>query len=276
MRDVTGTVPSLPLITSSIMSKKLALGADHLVLDVKWGRGAFSRTVDDAIELAAALAAVARDVGVGVAAVITDMNQPLARTLGTACEVRAAIEVLAGGGDGPLREVSLRLAREAMVLQGEEPEAAEAELRSALDDGRAIRKWREIVVAHGGDPDPDALMRPQVSIDIQAENEGWVTGVAADTLGWVAVEIGSGRRARDERLAHGAGLEVHARIGDRVERGQRLATVFVGDREVDADAAVERVRSAFEIGEAQVEPPELILGTVDELERPGTPRSTKG
>jgi len=272
IRDVTGTVPSLPLITSSIMSKKLALGAPRLVLDVKWGRGAFCRTVDDAVDLAAALRDVAHDMDVGVAAVITDMNQPLARSLGTACEVRAALDVLAGGGDGLLREVSLRLAREAMVLQGVPPGTADGELLAALDGGRAMQRWHEIVVSHGGDPDPDKLARPVAAIEVTAEDEGWVVGVAADTLGWVAVEIGAGRRTRDERLAHGAGLEVHVRIGEHIERGQPLATVLVGERELDTEAAVARVRAAFEIREKRVEPPQLILGTVDELERPDPPR----
>jgi len=266
MRDVTGTVPSLPLITSSIMSKKLALGTAKLVLDVKWGRGAFSRNVEDALELAVALREVARDMGVSAEAVITDMNQPLAGALGTACEVRAALEVLAGGGSRDLRRVSLRLAREAMVLDGWQPDAARAELEAAIEDGRALKTWREVVVAHGGDPDPRRLARPDRSIDIVAGDGGWVTGIAADTLGWVVVGLGAGRRERDERLAHGAGLEIHVRIGDPVTAGQLLATIHVGEREVDLDSAVERVRKAVEIGEERVEPPELILGTVDEVQ----------
>jgi len=267
LRDVTATVPSLPLIVASIMSKKLALGAGTLVLDVKWGDGAFRKTVASALELAAALRQVAHDSGVRAEAVITDMNQPLGPALGTACEVREALEVLEGRGDQRLREVSVRLCREAMTLGAAEPAAAESVLTTALDDGSARAAWDSLVSAHGGDPDPGRLARPQSRREVTAPSGGHVTGVAADELGWAAVEVGAGRRRLDDELAHGAGVLVHARIGERVEAGQPLATLLVGERRVDEDALAERILRAFEIGPEKVEAPRLILGTVDEVDQ---------
>ena len=265
LRDVTGTVPSLPLIVASIMSKKLALGARHLVLDVKWGRGAFRTTVAEAVELATALRAVARGIGVEAEAILTDMNQPLAPFLGTACEVRAAREVLEGGGSEALRQVSVHLAAEAMALGGADRSDSERSLEAALRDGSALAAWDRIVTAHGGDPDPARLASPVSTRPLTAERGGWITGVAADQLGWIAVDLGAGRRTRDEAIDHGAGLEVHARIGDRVEAGEPLATVLLGDREVDIEAVERRVRDAFEIGDESVDPPKLILGTIEDV-----------
>jgi thymidine phosphorylase len=257
-------VPSPPLITASIMSKKLALGAAILVLDVKWGRGAFLGTPAEARELAAALCAVARSQGVSARALITDMNQPLGRALGTAVEVRAARMVLAGGGSRRLREITLALARAALEIRGWSGDEAAAVLGSALRDGRALAAWDRIVEAHGGDPDPDRLARPVDSVEVSAERAGFVTGIAASELGWVAVDLGAGRRRRDETLAHGSGLEVGVRIGDSVQAGQNLATLLVGEREADVAALIERTRSAFEIGEGPPAPSELILETIGE------------
>ncbi len=265
LRDVTGTVPSLPLIVASIMSKKLALGASGLVLDVKYGRGAFRQTLAEAVQLASALRGVARGMDLSCEALITDMNQPLGPSLGTACEVRSALAVLENSGSRPLREVSVHLARVAMELGGRESAHAAEVLESALSDGSARAAWDRIVEAHGGDPDPGLLARPASQITITAEGSGWLAGVEAAALGWVAVDLGAGRRTRDEAIDHGAGLEVHARIGDRVDSGQPLATVLVGERPVDRDAVTARVRNAFEITDEPVEPPQLILGTIEDI-----------
>jgi pyrimidine-nucleoside phosphorylase len=265
LRDITATVPSLPLIVASIMSKKLALGSAALILDIKWGSGAFRKTVSEARELADALRRVARDMGMRAEAVITDMNQPLGPALGTACEVREALEILGGGGDSRLREVTLRLCQEALVLCGWETVRAADELERALADGSALGSWNRMVRAHGGDPDPERLARPQLIREIVATDEGFVVGCAAEDLGRVAAEVGAGRRRVDEPLAHGAGIIVHARIGDRVVKDQPLATLHVGEREVDEAALDERVRLSFEIGPDPVSPPQLILGTVDEV-----------
>ncbi len=265
LRDVTGTVPSLPLIVGSIMSKKMALGAGTLVLDVKWGSGAFRKTVPQAVELASALRQVARDFGMVCEALITDMNQPLASALGTACEVRAALAVLADGGDQRLREVTLALCEQAMVLRGQLRHEARAKLEKALADGSATAAWQSLVTAHGGDPDA-TLPTPEQEIPVLAEQTGYLSAVAAEDLGWLTVELGAGRRHRAEPLAHGAGLLIHGRIGDKVEAGSPLATLLIGERPVDLDACLTRTRNAFTIAEhgPQPQPPILVLGTVDE------------
>ena len=265
LRDVTATVPSLPLIVASIMSKKLALGAATLVLDVKWGRGAFRETVAEARELAAALRGVARAAGVACEALVTDMNQPLGPALGTANEVRAAVEVLAGGGDQRLREVSLRLCEQAMALRGADRGDARRRLEASLGSGRALEAWNRMVTAHGGDPDPDRLPRPERTREVPAERAGFVTGIAAASHGRAAVATGAGRSRRDETLAFGAGVTVHARLGDRVEFGRPLATLELGERRVDEEALARRIGAAFEIGDRPVEAPALVLGTVDEV-----------
>jgi pyrimidine-nucleoside phosphorylase len=264
LRDVTATVPSLPLIVGSIMSKKLALGAGALILDVKWGTGAFRKTVASARELAVALRRVALDTGIRCEALITDMNQPLGPALGTACEVREAVAILSGGGDARLREVTVELCRGAMILRGWNAEDASAALERVLADGSALAAWERIAVAHGADPDPDLLARPRSTIEVIALAGGFVTACDGEDLGRIAAEVGAGRRRVDEELAHGAGVLVHARIGDRIEAGQPLAALLVGEREVDQERLVDRLREAFTIGSEPVDPPGLILGTAED------------
>jgi thymidine phosphorylase len=246
------------------MSKKLALGAGTLILDVKWGTGAFRKTVASARELAASLRQVAVDTGVRCEALITDMNQPLGPALGTACEIREALAVISGGGDARLREVTVRLCREAMVLRGWDGEDATTALDGALADGSALAAWERIAVAHGADSDPERLARPRSKVEVLAPTEGFVTSCDGEDLGRVAAEVGAGRRRVDEELAHGAGVLVHARIGDRIEAGQPVATLLVGEREVDQDHLAGRIAKAFEIGPDRVDPPELILGTAED------------
>jgi thymidine phosphorylase len=265
LRDVTATVPSLPLIVGSIMSKKLALGAGGLILDVKWGSGAVRKTVASARELAVALRQVAVDTGIRCEALITDMNQPLGPALGTACEMREALAILSGGGDARLREVTVGLCGGAMVLRGWDADDATAALDGVLADGSALAAWERIAVAHGADPDPERLARPQSTVEVFASAEGFVTACDGEDLGRVAAEVGAGRRRVDEELAHGAGVLVHARIGDRIEVDQPVATLLVGEREVDQERLANRIREAFEIGPEPVEPPTLILGTAEDV-----------
>lgn len=266
LRDITATVPSLPLIVASIMSKKLALGAATLILDVKWGRGAFRETIAEAHELARALRQVARDSGVACEAIITDMNQPLGAALGTASEVRAAIDVLSGRGDSRLREVSVKLSEQAMVLRGIDAGEAALRLETSLASGAALECWNRMVVAQGGDPDPDRLPRPEQCREITAADSGVVSGIAADALGRVTAAVGAGRSRLDEPLAFGAGITVHVRLGDRVEPGQPLATLEIGSRRVDVENLVRRIAAAFEISAAEVEVPKLVLGPVDAVD----------
>jgi pyrimidine-nucleoside phosphorylase len=269
LRDITATVPSLPLIVGSIMSKKLALGAGTLILDVKCGSGAFRKTLPEAKELAEALRSVARSAGVACEALITEMDQPLGPALGTACEVLEAIEILDGRGSAPLREVTLRLAEEAMVLRGRDRAGARADLEKAFGDGSAFVAWQAFVRAHGGNPDPTLLARPLRVVDVLAEAEGHLTAVDGEALGWAAVEVGAGRRRLDEPIDPAGGIEVLVRLGDPIESGQPLARVLLGDRLVDETAVVEKVRGAFTVGHEASELPPLVYGTPEAVDRDG-------
>jgi thymidine phosphorylase len=221
--------------------------------------------VASASELAVALRQVAVDSGVRCEALITDMNQPLGPALGTACEVREALAVLSGAGDVRLREVTMQLCIGVMTLRGWDPEEATAVLDRALADGSAMAAWLKIAAAHGADPDPELLARPRSAIEVLASAEGFVTSCDGEDLGRVAAEVGAGRRRVNEALAHGAGVLVHARIGDRIESDQPVATLLVGEREVDEQRLTERIRQAFTIGPERVDPPELILGTAEDI-----------
>ncbi len=262
LRDVTATVASLPLIVASIMSKKLAVGAATLILDVKVGNGAFCKTSSQAEELAQALVAVARAAGLPARALLTDMNEPLGRRLGCAAEVREALEVLEGRGSVRLRDVTLALAAKGMALLGREPEQARREALAALESGRARRQWDRIVEAHGGDPDPRQLARPVRLIEVPARHSGYVAAIDAESLGWIAVALGAGRRYKGDRVDDGAGLEVHVGIGDQVTRGQPLATLELGRREVDGEALAQRAAEAFSLLEEPVAPRPLIVAEV--------------
>ncbi len=267
LRDITATVPSLPLIVSSIMSKKLALGAGTLILDVKCGSGAFRKTLPEAQELAEALRSVARSAGVACEALITEMDQPLGPVLGTACEVRQAIEILDGRGSAPLREVTIRLAEEAMVLRGRDRASARADLVKALDDGSAAAAWEAFVRAHGGDPDPDLLAQPRRVVDVLAQTSGCLTAVNGEELGRAAVEVGAGRRRQDEAIDDAGGIEVLVRLGESIESGQPLARVLLGERPVDEPAIVAKVHDAFAVTEGEVVLPPLVYGAPQSAER---------
>jgi pyrimidine-nucleoside phosphorylase len=249
LRDVTGTVPSLPLIVASIMSKKLAVGSQRLVLDVKCGSGAFCKTQAEARELADELVAVGQRAGVSVAAMITDMSQPLGDHLGCANEVRAAVEVLAGAGDTRLRQLTVELAVDALALSGRPPALALAEVERRLADGSALARYGEIVRAHGGDPEVARLPRPRRTVPVIAGRAGFVSSIEAEALGWIAVGLGAGRQRQGDQVDLAAGVNVHARTGDRVEAGQPLATLEIGERTVDAESMATRAAAAFRIAD---------------------------
>jgi pyrimidine-nucleoside phosphorylase len=259
LRDVTATVPSLPLIVASIMSKKLAVGARRLVLDVKSGTGAFFKTPQATAEMAEALVGVAHAAGVAVRASVTDMNEPLGDRLGCASEVRAALAVLVGGGDARLRELSLALASDALVLAGRTPESAYNEVERVLVSGKARARFEALVRAHGGNPSESALAQPRRVVTVTAARAGFVGAIDAEALGWIAVALGAGRRHQDDVVDAAAGVKVDARVGDRVEVGQPLAELELGTREADVEGLAERARAAFTIGEQAPQPRALVL-----------------
>ena len=258
LRDVTGTVPSLPLIVASIMSKKLAVGATALVLDVKQGSGAFCKTAEAADALARGLLRAAEGAGMRAVALITDMDQPLGNRLGCASEVLACLDLLEGAGDARLRELTVALAAEALMLAGRSEAVARVELDRALASGAARRRYDEMVRAHGGDPDPGLLPRPRRTVTVTAATSGFVQRIETEALGWLAVALGAGRRRQGDSIDLAAGVVVRARRGDHVEAGTPLVTLELGDREVALEAMVERAASAFALG-ADPPPPAAIV-----------------
>jgi len=224
LRDVTGTVESISLIASSIMSKKIAEGADALVLDVKFGSGAFMRDPAAARELAETMVALGEDSGVRTAALLTDMNSPLGRAIGNANEVRESVEVLADGGPDDVVELTVALAREMLTAAGQ-PDADPA---AALRDGRAMDAWRRMISAQGGDPDAP-LPSSRESHTVRAERDGYVSGLDALAFGIGAWRLGAGRARAEDAVAHGAGIDLHAVVGDRVSKGDALYTLRADD-----------------------------------------------
>jgi len=268
LRDVTGTVPSLPLIASSIMSKKIAAGADAIVLDVKVGRGAFMKTVDDARALAQVMVNIGRDVGRKCVALLSDMDQPLGRAVGNALEVREAIDTLHGGGPSDFREHCL-IASAHMLRLGHKVESlAEGEKLAAqlLDSGQAWSKFVELVRAQDGDVEmivnPDLLSKARLVKDVLAPRSGYIAGVDAAQVGTTSVELGAGRAKKDDPIDYAVGLIVHRKVGDQVRVGEPLFTVHAND-EAKLAAAEKRLLAAVEWSEAPVKPLPLFYGVVE-------------
>jgi pyrimidine-nucleoside phosphorylase/thymidine phosphorylase len=265
LRDVTATVESIPLIAASIMSKKLAEGIDALVLDVKVGSGAFMKTAGDARALARTLAGIGRGVGKRVTALLTDMSQPLGRAVGNALEVVETIDLLRGGGPPDLREVTVALTAEMLLLGGVAPDAAAARaaVEAAIADGRGLAKLEEIVRAQGGDAraiaDPGRLPRAPRSWELAAPAAGVLEAVDTEAIGLAAVALGAGRSRVEDTVDPGVGLVVHRRIGDRVDRGEPLCTVHEGERSEPRARMTARLEAAFRVGPGPAAPPPLVL-----------------
>jgi len=249
LRDVTGTVPSIPLIASSVMSKKIAAGAHAIVLDVKVGNGAFMPTVKEATELARTMVKIGKNIGRKVVALISDMNQPLGFAVGNALEVREALDTLRGGGPADFREHCLHVATH-LLVQGKQfksQAAARAACEAALADGRALAKFRELVVAQGGDgaqvDDPALLPTASLAETVDAPKAGYLREINAREIGLAAVALGAGRMKKGDPIDLAVGVVVHRKVGDRVEKGQPLFTVHANDAEKLAEAR-ERVLKA--------------------------------
>jgi thymidine phosphorylase len=242
LRDVTGTVEAIPLIASSIMSKKIAEGTGTLVLDVKVGTGAFMKREEQARELAETMVALGTDAGVHTVALLTDMSTPLGLTAGNALEVAEAVEVLAGGGPSDVVELTLALAREMLAGAGRD----DVDPADRLRDGSAMDVWRRMVAAQGGDPDGD-LPAARHQETVTAEQEGVVAEVDAMAVGLAAWRLGAGRATQGETVQAGAGVELHVRPGDRVRAGQPLMTLHTDD-EVRLGRARDALADGIEIG----------------------------
>ena len=242
LRDVTGTVEAIPLIASSIMSKKIAEGTDALVLDVKFGGGAFMRDVDTARELARTMVALGTDSGVATTALLTDMNTPLGLTIGNANEVRESVEVLAGGGPADIVELTVALAREMLTLAGQ----PDADVEKALRNGQAMDAWREMIRAQDGDPDA-ALPAPRETHTVLAPASGVVTRLDALPFGIAAWRLGAGRARAQDPVIHSAGIDLHAKPGDEVQAGQPLFTLLADD-DTRFGRALDALEGAWEIG----------------------------
>lgn len=226
LRDVTATVPSIPLITGSIMSKKLAEGLDALVLDVKFGSGAFMKTEALAHELAVSMVNTGKRIGVKTTAILTDMNQPLGRMVGNAVEVDESIAALEGNGPDDLMEVTLALGAELLVSTGraDSLEAAHKKLQQTIDDGSARAKFAEMVAAQGGDLEAPRQVAP--ASDVGAPQSGFVAAIDAEKLGQAVIAMKGGRQQLGDKLDLSTGFEMLVRLGDRVETGQPLAKLF--------------------------------------------------
>ncbi|WP_457632542.1 thymidine phosphorylase [Oceanithermus desulfurans] len=260
LRDVTGTVPSIPLIASSIMSKKLAAGARIITLDVKVGRGAFMKDLAHARELARLMVSIGRHAGREVRAVLSQMDEPLGRAVGNAIEVREAIATLRGEGPGDLTELSLALAREALEAAGEDPARAEEVWKS----GAALEKLRAFVAAQGGDArvvdEPERLELAPDVYELRAEASGVVTELDAYRVGLAVLRLGGGRERKGDAIDHGVGVRLAKKVGDRVAEGDILATVFHrAGRGLEESS--QRLKEAYRIGQRASVPP-LILEVV--------------
>ena len=269
LRDVTGTTESISLITSSIMSKKLAAGADAIVLDVKCGAGAFMKTYEDARELATWMVDIGKGSGKKMTAVISDMEQPLGRAVGNSVEVREAIDVLQGGGPEDIRALSLRLAAEMVLLgdcAGGDRAKAETMVLEALDSGAALEKFRQFVANQGGDPaiteDKKLLGEPAFAVDVRAENDGYITALDAMQIGLASQHTGAGREKKEDEIDMIAGILLEKKTGKEVRRGDLLCTVF-GNDQAKAEAGAREALKAYSIGPVKPEETELIKEIID-------------
>lgn len=269
LRDVTGTVESIPLIASSVMSKKIAAGADAIVLDVKTGSGAFMKTLDDSIALAQAMVDIGTEVGRNTIAIISDMDQPLGLGIGNALEVKEAIETLRGEGPQDLEELTLILGSHMVVLGGKAKDEAEARqmLEQLIRDGSALSKLKEMVEAQHGDTSqidhPEKLPTASKVVEVTATQDGYVTAIQAEEIGIAAMTIGAGRETKESVIDLSVGIVLRKKIGDQVKAGDAIADLHVnGDDANKVSTAVDRVREAYQIASQPTEPKPLVYAIV--------------
>jgi pyrimidine-nucleoside phosphorylase len=264
LRDVTATVDSIPLIAASIMSKKIAAGAQAIVLDVKVGDGAFMRTLPEARELAEAMRELGTRAGREVVCLLTDMDQPLGRAVGNALEIREALATVRGDGPPDFVELVLAAASRLVALSdlGLDEAAARARVEAAIRDGSSEDAYRRWIEAQGGDPSEDRLPAAPVVRTLEADRDGVVARVRALAVGVGALELGAGRRSKDDEIDHAVGLLLLKKRGDPVERGEPIAEVHAQD-DASAEQAARRVHAAFELSDEAPEPSGVVLDVID-------------
>lgn len=269
LRDVTATVDNMSLIASSIMSKKLAAGADAIVLDVKTGSGAFMKTQEDSFALAREMVRIGNGAGRKTIAVVSDMDQPLGCAVGNALEVREAIDTLRGCGPEDFVELCLTLGSYMLVAGGEAATEEEAEqiLREVIENGSALDKLAEFIAAQGGDRElvyhPEKLPQASMTQEIESPADGYIQRIVCDEIGICSLILGGGRETKESAIDLSVGLVLHKKVGDAVKKGESLATIHANDQ-AKLDMAKERFLQAYTIDEEPVEKKPLIKGIVME------------
>jgi pyrimidine-nucleoside phosphorylase len=239
LRDVSGSVESIPLIASSIMSKKIAAGADAIVLEVTCGDGAFMKSEKDAIRLAETMVQIGKHVGRKTSAVITDMSQPLGFAIGNALEIKEAIDTLQGNGPSDLEELVYELGSRMVMLAGRAPNLNDArnQLEKALKQGLAFAKFKQFIENQGGDPSvadhPEQLPQADFQIELPAKASGVIAALKADQIGLAAMLLGAGRATKDDTINHGTGIVLHKKVGDPVVKGESLLTIHSDSKQID-------------------------------------------
>lgn len=268
LRDVTATVDSIPLIASSIMSKKIASGADAIVLDVKVGSGAFMKDLDSAKELAHAMVQIGNGAGRQTVAVISDMNQPLGFAVGNALEVKEAIDTLKGEGPKDLEELCFTLGSRMVYLgkKADSIEEARAMLEEAIRSGKALEKFKQLVSSQGGDEtvidDPSKLPTASYTFEVEAKEDGYVTEMIANEIGNAASMLGAGRLTKDAEIDLAVGLIMNKKIGDKVIKGDSLVTIHSNSE--DISAVKEKIYEAYRISDTKGKAQPLIYGVMDD------------
>jgi thymidine phosphorylase len=258
LRDTTGTVEAIPLIASSIMSKKLAEGTGVLVLDVKFGNGAFMSTLERARELAEVLVGIGTDAGVKTRAVLSNMNTPLGLAIGNANEVRESVDVLAGGGPSDVVDLTVTLAEHMLELAG----VSDADVRANLSNGKAMDVWRAMVSAQGGDPDAALPVANETHL-VTADRDGVITHMDALPFGIGAWRMGAGRARKEDLVVHAAGIDLHVKPGDAVKAGDPVFTLSANDA-ARFERALDALDGAWGIGDSVVDHGPLIAGIIGE------------
>ncbi|WP_102692560.1 pyrimidine-nucleoside phosphorylase [Rummeliibacillus pycnus] len=268
LRDVTGTVPSIPLIASSIMSKKIAAGADAIVLDVKTGDGAFMKTVEDSKKLAHAMVQIGKNVGRNTMAIISDMNQPLGYAIGNALEVKEAIETLSGKGPKDLTELCLTLGSQMVVLGGHAKtiEEARKELEEVIANGAALEVFKKFIKGQGGNPavvdDLSLLPQAKYTFEVPAKEPGFVSHIVADEIGTAAMLLGAGRATKESEIDLAVGLVLRKKVGEAVQAGESLVTIY-SNRE-DVKEVMDKIYANIEVSTEKVNAPKLIEAIITE------------